>query len=75
MEQTKLSVNNMCCAEEVHTAEKAVQELPGVQEVRANLLNRTVVVTHDPSITTSDGLIRALTQVGMEAADCFQKPS
>lgn len=68
MEQTKLSVNNMCCAEEVHTVEKAVQELPGVQEVRANLLNRTVVVIHDPSITTSDGLIRALTQVGMEAS-------
>lgn len=68
MEQTRLIVNNMCCAEEVDTVERMVQELPGVQEVRANVLKRTVVVTHDPSMTTSDGLIRALTQVGMEAS-------
>jgi len=67
MEQTKLIVSNLCCAEEVRTIEKTVQELPGVQEVRANLLNRTVVVTHDLSMTTSE-LIRALTQVGMEAS-------
>ncbi len=67
MQQTQLSIKEMCCAEEVQSAEKAIQRLAGVREVRPNLLKRTVLVIHDSGLTTSEDLIRAVNQAGMKA--------
>jgi Zn2+/Cd2+-exporting ATPase len=68
MQQTKLSVKDMCCAEEVQSVERALRQLTGVQEVRPNLLNRTVLVIHDPGLTSSEDLIHAVNQAGMKAS-------
>jgi Zn2+/Cd2+-exporting ATPase len=68
MERTKLTVQNLCCAEEARTVEKTLQQLPGVREVRANLLDRTVLVTHDPRMAPSDELIGTLNRTGMKAS-------
>jgi Cd2+/Zn2+-exporting ATPase len=68
MEQTKLTVQNMCCPEEVRTVEKTLRQLPGVAEVRANLLDRAVQVLHDPELTSGDDLVRALSSTGMKAS-------
>jgi Cd2+/Zn2+-exporting ATPase len=68
MQETKLCVKDMCCAEEVQTIERAVRHLNGVQEVRPNLLNRTVLVIHDQSLTSKEELIRVVNQVGMKAS-------
>ena len=68
MQQTKLSVKDMCCAEEVQSVERALRQLAGVQEVRPNLLNRTVLVVHDPGLTSSEDLIRAVNHAGMKAS-------
>jgi len=67
MQQTKLSIKDMCCAEEVQSLEKAIGRLAGVSEVRPNLLNRAVLVIHDPGLTSSEDLIRAVNQAGMKA--------
>src|SRR5882672_8071830 len=68
MQQTKLSVKDMCCAEEVQSVERAIRRLPGIQDVRPNLLNRTVLVVHDPGLTSSEELIRVVNQAGMKAS-------
>ncbi|MGH9426921.1 MAG: heavy-metal-associated domain-containing protein [Terriglobia bacterium] len=68
MQQTKLSVKDMCCAEEVQTVERAIRRLTGVQDVRPNLLNRTVLVVHDLGLTSTEELIRAVNQAGMKAS-------
>src|SRR5438309_8639806 len=69
MQQTKLSVKDMCCAEEVQRVERAIRRLAGVSEVRPNLLNRTVFVVHDPGLTSSEDLIQAVNQAGMKAGE------
>jgi Cd2+/Zn2+-exporting ATPase len=58
----------MCCAEEVQSVERAIRRLTGVEEVQPNLLNRTVLVTHDLGLTSSEDLIRAVNQAGMKAS-------
>jgi Zn2+/Cd2+-exporting ATPase len=68
MQQTKLSVKGMCCAEEVQSVERAIRRLAGVSEVRPNLLNRTVLVVHDPGRTSSKDLVRVVNQAGMKAS-------
>ena len=68
MQQTRLSVKDMCCAEEVRAVERALQTLQGVQEVRPNLLNRTVLVVHDSRLTSSGDLIRAVNRTGMKGS-------
>ncbi|MFN8006823.1 MAG: cation-translocating P-type ATPase [Terriglobia bacterium] len=68
MEQTKLSVRDMCCAEEAQAVERAIGRLTGVREVRPNLLNRTVLVVHDSQLATGEDLICAVNQVGMTAS-------
>ena len=67
MQQTRLSAKDMCCPEEVRAVERALQSLQGVQEVRPNLLNRTVLVVHDSRLTSSGELIQAVNRTGMKA--------
>lgn len=79
MQETKLSVGDMCCAEEVQSVERAIRHLIGIQDVRPNLLNRTVLVVHDPDLTSSEDLIRAVKHAGMKASvgetDVISSPS
>src|SRR4030095_13194409 len=67
MQQTGLSVEAMCCVEEVRAVERVLQTVQGVQEVRPNLLSRTVLVVHDPNLTSSGDLIQAVNRTGMKA--------
>jgi len=67
MQQTRLSVEAMCCVEEVRAVERVLQTVQGVQEVRPNLLSRTVLVVHDPNLTSSGDLIQAVNRTGMKA--------
>ena len=68
MQQTQFLVKDMCCAEEVQAVERALRKLQGVQEVRPNLLNRTVLVVHDSRLTSSEELIQAVNRTGMKAS-------
>ncbi len=68
MQQIRLSVKDMCCAEEVRAVERALQTVLGVQEVRPDLLNRTVLVVHDSQLTSSGDLIQAVNRTGMKAS-------
>jgi len=58
----------MYCAEEVQSVERSIRRLIGVEDVRHNLLNRTLLVIHDPGLTSREDLIRAVNQAGMKAS-------
>jgi len=64
--QTTLKVAGMDCADEVETVENALKPLPGVREVRVNLMGGKVVVAHDHSVTPQH-LIQAIVSAGLAA--------
>ncbi len=64
--ETTLRVAGMDCADEVETVERALKPLPGVQEVRVNLMGGKVVVAHDITIR-SEQLIAAINKAGLKA--------
>lgn len=68
MQRTKLTVNGMCCAEEVKIVQKALQQINGIVEVRPNLVERTVTIGYDPSLVSVDNLITTLGRLGMKAS-------
>lgn len=64
--QTRLRVGGMDCADEVEAVHRALQPLPGVREVRVNLMAGKVLVSHDDSVT-SDQFIQAIARQGLKA--------
>jgi Cd2+/Zn2+-exporting ATPase len=64
--ETTLRVAGMDCADEVETVERALKPLPGVQEVRVNLMGGKVVVAHDITMR-SEQLIAAINKAGLKA--------
>lgn len=65
--QTTLKVAGMDCANEVETVERALKLMPGVRDVRVNLMGGKVVVEHDASITPEQ-LIAAIGKAGLKAS-------
>jgi Zn2+/Cd2+-exporting ATPase len=64
---TTLRVAGMDCADEVEAVERALNPLPGVRDVRVNLMGGTVAVAHDRTVTTEQ-LIKALSNAGLKAS-------
>jgi Cd2+/Zn2+-exporting ATPase len=57
----------MDCADEVETVERALKPLPGVRDVRVNLMAGKVAVEHDASVTPEQ-LIAAIGKAGLKAS-------
>lgn len=64
--QTVLRVSGMCCSHEVRALEEALGALPGVGELRVNLVEGKATVYHDASVTAG-ALVRAVASTGMQA--------
>ena len=64
--QTTLRVAGMDCAEEVDAIERVLKPLPGVHEVRVNLMGGKVVVSHDRSVMPTQ-IIQAIGGAGLKA--------
>lgn len=69
--QTVLSVIGMDCSEEADVVKRVLQWLPGVRDVRVNLMCGTVAVAHDRSVT-AEQLVEALADAGLKAS--FDSP-
>jgi Zn2+/Cd2+-exporting ATPase len=65
--QTMLRVAGMDCADEVAMLERALKPLPGVRDVRVNLMGGKVVIAHDATITPEQ-LITAIGKAGLKAS-------
>ncbi len=65
-EATTLRVTGMDCADEVAAIERVLKPLAGVRDVRVNLMDGKVVVTHDRSVTI-EKLIQAIGGAGLQA--------
>ena len=59
----------MCRADEVAAVERALNALPGVQSVKANLMQRTVAIGHDDTINDAS-LVAALKKSGLKDHPC-----
>ena len=64
--QTLLRVAGMDCADEVEVVNRALQPLPGVSDVRVNLMAGTVAVAHSAAVTP-ESLVAALGRNGLRA--------
>ena len=64
--ETTLAIAGMDCAEEVGAIQRALKPLPGVREVRANLLAGKATISHDASMTP-ELLIEAIGREGLKA--------
>ena len=64
--ETTLAIAGMDCAEEVAAIQRALKALPGVREVRANLLAGKATISHDAS-TMPELLIKAIGTEGLKA--------
>lgn len=64
--ETTLTIAGMDCAEEVAAIQRAFKPLPGIREVRANLLAGKATISHDASITP-EILIEAIGAEGLKA--------
>jgi len=64
---TILRVAGMDCADEVEVVERVLNPLPGVGDVRINLMGGTVTVAHDRTVT-AEQLVKAITDAGLKAS-------
>ncbi|MBO6950062.1 MAG: cation transporter [Rhodospirillales bacterium] len=62
------SIENMTCALCPVTVKKAMEGVPGVKSVTVDFDTKTAIVVFDPSITTSDAIAAASTNVGYPAS-------
>src|SRR3569623_183130 len=65
--ETTLTVAGMDCAEEVALLERVLRPVPGVQEMRVNLIAGQITVAHDDSVD-ADKLIAAIAPTGRKAS-------
>lgn len=59
-----LKVSGMTCAMCVKTIERALRELPGVKDARANIETETVLVNFDESKVSLNQIIKAIENAG-----------
>ena len=63
---TELSVNGMCCQSEANLVHKKLGVLPGVTNIRINMLLRQVLVTHEETLDPAR-LVRTLNWALLDA--------
>jgi Cd2+/Zn2+-exporting ATPase len=66
-ERTVLHVVGVDCPEEVAVINRALEPLPGVRDVRVNILSGKTTITHDATVTPGL-LIHAIAKAGLKAA-------
>ena len=66
MEKTLLTVDGMSCEHCVNAVTKAVEALSGVSGVAVNLSAKTVVIEHDPILTSVDEIKREIDDLGYD---------
>ncbi|KAL0090590.1 E1-E2 ATPase-domain-containing protein [Phycomyces blakesleeanus] len=64
---TKLTVTGMTCSSCVANIERTVMKQPGVTSCQVNLLSKTAVIRHDPSIVGARSLANMIEQIGYKA--------
>jgi Cd2+/Zn2+-exporting ATPase len=70
--RTSLHVTGIDCAEEVSLIRRALKPLPGVSDVRVNILSGKTIITHDKTVTP-ELLIDAIAKAGLKAARDLEK--
>lgn len=64
MNQKQLKITGMSCASCVNHVEKALQKVPGVQEVRVNLATANATVVYDAQQSSHAELVQAVEHAG-----------
>ncbi|KAI9263188.1 hypothetical protein BDA99DRAFT_559744 [Phascolomyces articulosus] len=64
---TRLSVTGMTCSSCVANIERAMMKQPGVASCQVNLLAKSAVISHDPSIVGARALANMIEQLGYKA--------
>lgn len=72
-EQMTLNILGMSCASCVARVEKALKEVPGVEEANVNLANAKALVRHDPDRAGVKALMQAVADAGYEASVAEEK--
>ena len=64
-----LTVSGMTCASCVRRVERALAEVPGVQQASVNLVTERATVLVDPALTTLSSLLAVVQDAGYDATD------
>lgn len=64
---TRLTVTGMTCSSCVANIERAILKQPGVFSCQVNLLAKSAVVQHDPSVVGARALVNMIEQLGYKA--------
>ncbi|KAI9023018.1 E1-E2 ATPase-domain-containing protein [Phycomyces nitens] len=64
---TKLTVTGMTCSSCVANIERTMMKQPGVVSCQVNLLSKSAVIRHDPSIIGARALANMIEQIGYKA--------
>ena len=57
---TEIEVAGLCCSSEVDLIERKLGAMPGVSDIKVNLMLRRVAVTHDAEKSPAERLVRTL---------------
>jgi copper chaperone CopZ len=68
MTKTTFNISNITCGHCVHTIQLELKELPGVEEVIANLESKTAEVTYQPP-ATEDKIKALLAEIDYPAGE------
>jgi copper ion binding protein len=68
MEKQTLKVRGMSCEHCVRAVSKALEELPGLSDVRVELKSSTASFKYDPAKTDLAAIEAAIVEAGYEAA-------
>lgn len=66
--ETTLTIAGMDCAEEVGLLERVLRPLPGIQQMRVNLIAGQITVAHDETVN-AEKLIAAIAPTGLKASE------
>ncbi|KAK3827442.1 MAG: E1-E2 ATPase-domain-containing protein [Benniella sp.] len=65
---TRLDISGMTCASCVSAIESALGNLPGIHQVQVNLLAKSGVIVHDPTVIGVRDVITAVENTGFDVA-------
>jgi Cu+-exporting ATPase len=63
----QLQIYGMTCASCVHTIERQIKSMPGVESATVNLMTETGVITHQPNVVGPRQLVEAIQSLGFNA--------
>ena len=66
MEKLVLNVEGMSCSHCENAVKTAVGALAGVESVAVNLGDKTVTISHDPTLATLEAIIAAILDLGYD---------